>query len=48
LLSLYFMFGMWRGWYWRDGALIFFHAMLATGFGSVFFFSVKPVFHGKK
>jgi cellulose synthase/poly-beta-1,6-N-acetylglucosamine synthase-like glycosyltransferase len=48
LLSLYFIFGMWLGWYWRDGALIFFHAMLATGFGSVFFFSVKPVFHGKK
>jgi cellulose synthase/poly-beta-1,6-N-acetylglucosamine synthase-like glycosyltransferase len=48
LLFLYFIFGIWLGWHWRDGALIFFHVLLAAGFGCVFLFSVKPVFHVKK
>jgi len=28
-----------------DEGLIFFHVMLALGFGSIFYYSVKPLFH---
>lgn len=45
LLCLYFLFGIWFGLHAGDGALIFFHIMLALGFGSVFYYSVKPLFH---
>ncbi len=46
LLCLYFMFGIAVGIWLNDGGLIFFHSMLALGFGSVFYYSVKPSFHG--
>ncbi len=46
LLCIYFMFGIWFGLQAGDEALIFFHVMLALGFGSVFYYSVKPLFHG--
>ncbi|MEQ1587826.1 MAG: cellulose synthase family protein [Cyclobacteriaceae bacterium] len=45
LLSIYFIFGIAAGVWLRDGGLIFFHVMLALGFGSVFYFSVKTSFH---
>jgi cellulose synthase/poly-beta-1,6-N-acetylglucosamine synthase-like glycosyltransferase len=45
LLCLYFIFGIGAGIWLRDGGLIFFHVMLALGFGSVFFFSAKNAFH---
>jgi cellulose synthase/poly-beta-1,6-N-acetylglucosamine synthase-like glycosyltransferase len=47
LLCLYFAAGIGLAFYWNDWTLAFFHLMLATGFGSVFFFSVMPFFHGK-
>ncbi len=43
LLCLYFIFGMAAGVYLGDFGLILFHLMLAIGFGSVFFMSVKPI-----
>jgi len=45
LLCLYFVFGTWYGLHKGDEGLIFFHVMLALGFGSVFYYSVKPLFH---
>lgn len=45
LLCIYFLFGIGYGLHIEDGALIFFHALLALGFGSVFYYSVKPLFH---
>jgi cellulose synthase/poly-beta-1,6-N-acetylglucosamine synthase-like glycosyltransferase len=46
LLCIYFLFGIWYGLHTGDEALIFFHSMLALGFGSVFYYSIKPLFHG--
>lgn len=46
LLCLYFIFGIFAGIWLRDGGLIIFHVMLALGFGSVFYFSVKAAVHG--
>jgi len=46
LLCLYFIFGIVVGIWLRDGGLIIFHVMLALGFGSVFYFSVKAAVHG--
>ena len=45
LLCLYFVFGIWLGIALHDGGLIFFHVMLVLGFGSVFYYSIKPLFH---
>jgi cellulose synthase/poly-beta-1,6-N-acetylglucosamine synthase-like glycosyltransferase len=45
LLCLYFLFGIAAGIFLRDGGLIFFHAMLAMGFGGVFYYSVKPAWN---
>ena len=46
LLCLYFLGGIAAGIVLRDGGLIFFHAMLAMGFGAVFYYSVKPTVNG--
>ncbi len=46
LLCLYFIFGIVLGIWIGDEGLIFFHVMLALGFGSIFYYSVKPLFHG--
>ncbi len=43
LLSLYFMGGIAAGVYLNDWGLMFFHVMLAFGFGLVFYHSVKTV-----
>ena len=45
LLCLYFIFAIGVGVLLKDNGLIIFHAMLALGFGGVFYYSVKPVFH---
>jgi len=45
LLCLYFVFGIIAGIQMGDEGLIFFHVMLALGFGSVFYYSVKTLFH---
>jgi hypothetical protein len=45
VLSLYFVFGIAAGFMLHDGGLMLFHLMLALGFGSVFYFSVKPAMH---
>jgi len=45
LLSLYFVYGVVLGISLGDEGLIFFHVMLALGFGSIFYYSVKPLFH---
>jgi hypothetical protein len=42
LLCLYFIGGIAVGIMLRDGGLLIFHAMLALGFGAVFYYSVKP------
>lgn len=47
LLCLYFIAGIAIGLFWfHDPTLLPFHLMLALGFGSVFFFSIKPVANG--
>lgn len=45
LLCLYFLSGIVLGIRLGDEGLIFFHVMLSLGFGSVFYYSVKPLFH---
>ncbi|MBA4055671.1 MAG: histidine kinase, partial [Marivirga sp.] len=45
LLCLYFIFGIAAGIYLHDNILMAFHIMLALGFGSVFYYSVKPFTH---
>jgi len=47
LLCLYFIGGIAAGIVLRDGGLMIFHAMLALGFGAVFYYSVKPLVNGK-
>ncbi|HOO10693.1 MAG TPA: glycosyltransferase family 2 protein, partial [Cyclobacteriaceae bacterium] len=44
-LCLYFLFGMATGVYLKDIGLLFFHLLLMMGFGSVFYYSVKPGVH---
>jgi len=44
-LCLYFLFGMATGVYLKDIGLLFFHLLLMMGFGSVFYYSVKPGTH---
>ncbi len=46
LLCIYFIFGIAAGIWLKDPGLIFFHVMLALGFGSVFFYSLKASLHG--
>lgn len=45
LLCLYFVFGIAAGIYLHDNILMAFHIMLVLGFGSVFYYSVKPFTH---
>ena len=45
LLCLYFIAGIVIGVYLQVNILIIFHAMLALGFGSVFYYSIRPVTH---
>ncbi len=45
VLCIYFLFGIVAGFALHDGGLMFFHLMLSLGFGSVFYFSVKPAMH---
>ena len=47
VLCLYFLFGISAGIYLHDWGLLVFHLMLTTGFGSVFYHSVKPMSHAK-
>jgi hypothetical protein len=44
-LCLYFLFGIATGIYLHDTVLIFFHVMLALGFGSVFCYSLTSLRH---
>ncbi|MBL7872209.1 MAG: glycosyltransferase family 2 protein [Cyclobacteriaceae bacterium] len=46
LLCIYFIFGIVVGIWLNDAGLIFFHGMLALGFGSVFYYSLKASLHG--
>ncbi|MTI22259.1 glycosyltransferase [Fulvivirga sp. RKSG066] len=46
LLCLYFIFGIGVGVYLHDWGLMIFHVMLALGFASVFYHSVKPLKYG--
>ncbi len=46
LMCIYFLGGIVIGFYLRDAGLLVFHTMLALGFGSVFYFSVKPSLNG--
>jgi cellulose synthase/poly-beta-1,6-N-acetylglucosamine synthase-like glycosyltransferase len=46
LLCLYFVAAIALGIYLHVGILIFFHAMLAIGFGCVFYYSIKPLANG--
>lgn len=41
-LCVYFIFAIIKGFQIQDNALLIFHLMLALGFGSVFFLSIKP------
>ncbi|MBK5277805.1 MAG: glycosyltransferase family 2 protein [Bacteroidia bacterium] len=45
ILCLYFVFGIFAGLQMHDGGLLLFHAMLALGFGGVFYYSIRPAFH---
>ncbi len=42
VLCLYFLFGLGTGVMLQDAGLMVFHAMLSLGFGTVFYYSVKP------
>jgi hypothetical protein len=43
ILALYFIFGIVSGFRLEDYGLVFFHAMLAAGFGFIFYQQLKPV-----
>ncbi|MEQ9290380.1 MAG: glycosyltransferase family 2 protein [Cyclobacteriaceae bacterium] len=43
LLSVYFIFGIVSGFMIEDYGLMFFHVMLAIGFGAIFIHSIKPL-----
>ncbi|HMG93955.1 MAG TPA: glycosyltransferase, partial [Chryseolinea sp.] len=45
LLTIYFLFAIGAGIYLSDFILIAFHVMLTMGFGTVFYFSLKPLTH---
>lgn len=42
VMCLYFAFGIVTGILMKENGMIFFHLLLALGFGSVFYYSVKP------
>ncbi len=44
ILFVYFLAALVLGYLWRDGTFVLFHSLLALGFGSVFYFSLKPHF----
>lgn len=46
LMAIYFAFGVGSALYLKDYGLIFFHLMLAIGFGVVFYFSLKRIPNG--
>lgn len=46
LLCLYFIFGIGLGIYLKDITLMFFHIMLAVGYGVVFYQSIRPTERG--
>ncbi|NBW35981.1 MAG: glycosyltransferase [Cytophagia bacterium] len=46
-LCLYFIYGCIIGFQLKDNGLLFFHIMLALGFGSIFIYSIKPLFAQK-
>ncbi len=46
ILCIYFLFGIGLGVYLNDWGLLFFHALLAFGFGFVCYYTLKPRFHG--
>jgi len=46
ILCLYFIFGIVVGIHLKDYGLLLFHAMMALGFGSVFYYSMKSTVHG--
>jgi hypothetical protein len=41
LLALYFLFGLFLAFWFRDFTLLPFHLLLFLGFGAVFFYSVR-------
>jgi len=43
LLSAYFIFGIFSGFYLKDYGLILFHIMLALGYGGIFIFTIRPL-----
>lgn len=43
LLCVYFIFGIVAGIMMNESGMLFFHILLVLGFGSVFYFSVKPI-----
>jgi hypothetical protein len=45
LLCIYFIFGIAVGIQLKDYGLLLFHAMMAVGFGSVFYYSMKSAVH---
>ncbi len=45
LISVYFIYGFYKGISLGDYGLIFFHLMLAIGFGGIFFFSIQSATH---
>jgi cellulose synthase/poly-beta-1,6-N-acetylglucosamine synthase-like glycosyltransferase len=47
ILCLYFIYGCFVGIQLKDSGLFFFHIMLALGFGSIFIYSIKPLFTRK-
>jgi cellulose synthase/poly-beta-1,6-N-acetylglucosamine synthase-like glycosyltransferase len=44
ILCLYFIYGCFVGIQLKDSGLLFFHIMLVLGFGSIFIYSIKPLF----
>ncbi|GCC52143.1 glycosyl transferase family 2 [Chryseotalea sanaruensis] len=47
ILCFYFIYGCFVGIQLKDSGLLFFHIMLALGFGSIFIYSIKPLFTRK-
>jgi hypothetical protein len=48
LLCLYFIAAIVVGLYLHLNILLVFHTMLAIGFGTVFYYSVKPLTHAQE
>jgi len=43
LLCLYFIFGIFSGFYLEDYGLMLFHLMLTLGYGGIFIFTIRPI-----